>query len=74
MNKELYRVLLVDDEPWNRDILRNLGDWNELGLTVAGEAEDGEQAIQLVKQRSASHYHYGHAHARHRRCGAVADA
>lgn len=50
MNKELYRVLLVDDEPWNRDILRNLGDWKELGMTVAGEAEDGEQAIQLVKQ------------------------
>ncbi|MEK4372001.1 response regulator [Paenibacillus sp. FSL R5-0473] len=50
MTKELYRVLLVDDEPWNRDILRNLGDWNELGMTVAGEAEDGEQAIQLVKQ------------------------
>lgn len=26
------------------------GDWNELGMTVVGEAEDGEQAIQLVKQ------------------------
>ncbi|PQP84503.1 DNA-binding response regulator [Paenibacillus sp. PCH8] len=50
MNKEPYRVLLVDDEPWNRDILRSLGDWMELGMAVAGEAEDGEQAIQLVKQ------------------------
>ncbi|MBY0207050.1 response regulator [Paenibacillus cucumis Kampfer et al. 2016] len=45
----MYRVLLVDDEPWNRDILRNLGEWDELGLVVCGEAEDGEQAIQMVK-------------------------
>ncbi|SCY94894.1 two-component system, response regulator YesN [Paenibacillus polysaccharolyticus] len=49
MSKEIYRVLLVDDEPWNRDILRNLGEWDELGLVVCGEAEDGEQAIQMVK-------------------------
>nr|WP_145404467.1 response regulator [Paenibacillus xylanexedens] len=50
MNKELYKVLLVDDEPWNRDILRNLGEWDELGISVCGEAEDGEQAIQMVKE------------------------
>lgn len=49
MIKELYRVLLVDDEPWNRDIIRNLGEWNELGLVVCGEAEDGEQAVGMVK-------------------------
>ena len=50
MSKENYKVLLVDDEPWNRDIIRNLGEWEELGLVVCGEAEDGEQAIQLVKE------------------------
>lgn len=50
MNKDHYRVLLVDDEPWNRDILRNLGTWDELGMVVAGEAEDGGEAIRLVEQ------------------------
>lgn len=50
MNKEHYRVLLVDDEPWNRDILRSLGEWETLGMTVAGEAEDGEEAIRLIEQ------------------------
>ena len=49
MNKDYYRVLLVDDEPWNRDILRNLGTWDELGMVVAGEAEDGGEAIRLVE-------------------------
>lgn len=50
MNRERYKVLLVDDEPWNRDIIRNLAEWNELGLVVCGEAEDGEQAIRMVKE------------------------
>ncbi|MGQ8873494.1 response regulator transcription factor [Paenibacillus sp. TSA_86.1] len=50
MSEALYKVLLVDDEPWNRDIIRNLGDWDELGIIVCGEAEDGEQAIQMVKE------------------------
>lgn len=50
MNKEHYRVLLVDDEPWNRDILRSLGEWETLGMAVAGEAEDGEEAIRLIEQ------------------------
>ncbi|MCG7379459.1 response regulator [Paenibacillus sp. ACRSA] len=52
MNKEQmqYKVLLVDDEPWNRDILRNLGAWAELGMIVAGEAEDGQEALQLIGQ------------------------
>ncbi|WP_434749106.1 response regulator transcription factor [Paenibacillus amylolyticus] len=50
MSEALYKVLLVDDEPWNRDILRNLGDWDELGIIVCGEAENGEQAIQMVKE------------------------
>ncbi|WP_254438363.1 response regulator [Paenibacillus sp. DCT19] len=45
-----YKVLLVDDEPWNRDILRNLGAWAELGMIVAGEAEDGQEALQLIGQ------------------------
>ena len=50
MNKELYKVLLVDDEPWNRDILRNLGQWDELDMVVCGEAEDGQQAMRMVKE------------------------
>ncbi|CAI6080999.1 Regulator of RpoS [Paenibacillus sp. JJ-100] len=50
MNKELYKVLLVDDEPWNRDILRNLGQWDELDMVVCGEAEDGQEAMRMVKE------------------------
>lgn len=52
MSVQPYRVLLVDDEPWNRDILRNLGEWEQLDMVVAGEAEDGDQALQQLQQQN----------------------
>lgn len=32
----MFKVLIVDDEEWNRDIIKNLGRWDELGMVVAG--------------------------------------
>ncbi|MCZ4150156.1 DNA-binding response regulator, partial [Escherichia coli] len=52
MSVQPYRVLLVDDEPWNRDILRNVGEWEQLDMVVAGEAEDGDQALQQLQQQN----------------------
>ncbi|MFB9327876.1 response regulator [Paenibacillus aurantiacus] len=43
-----YNVILVDDEQWNRDLIRTLGQWEAHGLHVTGEAEDGEEALKLV--------------------------
>ncbi len=46
----MIRVLIVDDEPWNRDILKTFGAWERLGMSVVGEAEDGDEAFRLVPE------------------------
>ncbi|MCL1855555.1 MAG: response regulator [Clostridia bacterium] len=43
---EPLRVLIADDEPKIRKGLRSAVDWPSLGMEVAGEAEDGETALQ----------------------------
>lgn len=42
------KILLVDDETIIREGLRSFP-WQELGCRVAGEAEDGEEALMLAK-------------------------
>lgn len=41
-------VLVVDDEPIIRQGLRELVDWAHFGFTYAGDAEDGEEACELI--------------------------
>ena len=43
-------AVIIDDEPCVRDVLKALGHWNELGITVVGEAEDGIAGLELVTQ------------------------
>lgn len=45
----MIKVLLVDDESWNRDIVRTFGAWKSLEMEIIGEAEDGIEALQLTK-------------------------
>ncbi|NIK71222.1 response regulator transcription factor [Paenibacillus sp. BK720] len=45
----MYDVLIVDDEPVARQSLRYLIDWEELGFTVKGEAQDGQQALDMLR-------------------------
>jgi len=51
--KERWKVLLADDEPIIREGIRGAVDWEALGMTVAGEAEDGEEALELALRHSA---------------------
>lgn len=45
----MLKVILVDDEEIiRRGILRSVN-WGDMGFEVVGEAEDGEQAIELVE-------------------------
>ncbi|MBB3113121.1 two-component system response regulator YesN [Paenibacillus phyllosphaerae] len=48
----MYRVLIVDDEPWVAYGLSKLINWEELGFTVVGEAHDGLTAIALIEQNA----------------------
>lgn len=45
-----YQVVIIDDEPWTREVLRSLGEWSRLGLKVVGEASDGESGLLLIRQ------------------------
>ncbi len=45
-----YSVVLIDDEPWTREVIKSLGKWGELGLFVAGEASDGEYGLELIRR------------------------
>lgn len=44
----MYKVLIVDDEPWVAYGLAHLIDWNANGFEVIGEAHDGVTALQLI--------------------------
>ncbi|MCR5688065.1 MAG: response regulator [Lachnospiraceae bacterium] len=44
----LYKVLLVDDEEEVREAIRKRIDWESIGFTVVGTAENGEEALELA--------------------------
>jgi two-component system response regulator YesN len=46
----MYRILLVDDEVFARQGLRNLIDWASCGFEVIGEAGNGEDALAFIQQ------------------------
>ena len=46
----LYRIMLVDDEEEVRKAMIRQMDWEKLGFTVAGDAENGEDALEKVEQ------------------------
>jgi len=47
-----YQVLIADDEPIIREGIRDAVDWASLGMEVAAEAEDGEEALELALGRA----------------------
>ena len=40
----LYRIMLVDDEEEVRKAMIRQMDWERLGFTVVGDAENGQEA------------------------------
>lgn len=49
----MYDVLIVEDEPVARESLKYLLNWQDYGFAIRGEAEDGQQALEMMK----SHYY-----------------
>lgn len=47
---DLYRVLLVDDEEDIRVGISRKMDWEGLGFALVGEAENGQEALELAEQ------------------------
>ncbi|MBD2871080.1 response regulator transcription factor [Paenibacillus arenilitoris] len=46
----MYKVLIVDDEVFVRKGLIGLMDWSQLNFEICGEAENGEQALELIER------------------------
>jgi len=46
----LHRAILVDDEPFTRKGLMKLIDWETCGFQIVGEADNGEDALELIKR------------------------
>lgn len=44
-----YQVLLVDDEEEIRHGIRNRVDWEALGFQLAGDAENGQEALEMAE-------------------------
>lgn len=47
----MHTVLLVDDESYTRQGLRNLIDWEACGYRVTDEADNGEDALAVIRER-----------------------
>jgi len=44
----MWRVILVEDEVFVRESVKELIDWNSMGFEVTGEAGNGVEALQLI--------------------------
>jgi len=47
----LIKVLIADDEPRIRRGIKNTINWEEEGFELIGEAEDGEEALNMAKEK-----------------------
>lgn len=47
----MYRVLIVDDEPWVAYGISKLIDWEGLGFTIIDEAFDGLSALDSIREQ-----------------------
>lgn len=49
-----WKVIIADDEYIIRQGIRSCVPWEQFGMTVAGEAEDGEEALELAVREKAN--------------------
>ena len=50
MSDQLLRVMLVDDEENERNLLRICINWNEIGMEIAGEASSAREALDSLEE------------------------
>lgn len=47
----MWKLVIADDEPKIRRGLKTILNWNEYEIEIVGEAEDGEIALNIIKER-----------------------
>ena len=43
------KAFLVDDEFLQRKLVKKSVDWQSIGIELCGEAEDGEEALEMIR-------------------------
>ncbi|MDT8717267.1 response regulator [Clostridium sp. 19966] len=46
----MLKVIIVDDEPFVREGMKSVISWGKYDVKLCGEAEDGEEALKLIKE------------------------
>lgn len=46
----MWKLMIADDEPKIRRGLANVLPWGQMGIEIVGEAENGEQAVELAEK------------------------
>lgn len=49
----MYKVFIVDDEPFILSGLQDILDWEQLDLTIVGQAENGQEALERLREITA---------------------
>lgn len=49
----MYKVFIVDDEPFIIDGMKQIIDWGEFGMEVVGSAGNGKLALEALRQSGA---------------------
>lgn len=52
MNESVWSVVIVDDEVLIRQGIKHYLDWEKEGFQIVGEAANGEEALQLIQEKS----------------------
>ena len=47
----MWKLVVADDEPKIRRGIENMLDWHGLNIEIVGEAEDGEIALEVIKEK-----------------------
>lgn len=47
----MYKMLIVEDERWEREGLVDFLDWNSLGIEICGAASDGKEGLEMAVER-----------------------
>ena len=46
------KAIIIDDEPWARNVIRSFGHWEQLGIADIAEADDGESGLEFIRRMS----------------------
>ncbi|RHV85648.1 response regulator [Lachnospiraceae bacterium OF09-33XD] len=44
------KVMIIDDEIWVTEVIRNIIDWKKFGFEIVSVCHDGEEAMSVIRE------------------------